>query len=273
MMLLLTALPQLDQAIHTIDWFAVLRTVLIFAVVVFAGGTVLRMIFGKGSNLNRAVSASVTILLIYLTSILIYLFLPEHRAELPALPFITVNDTRFILWQLSGLSDSLLYGSVLKLAVLAFLVNLLEVPMPEGKNFFTWYLWRMATVFAALVSYSILCGFLEKLLPSLFTEWAKPIVIGFWGVILLSGVLKLLLSVILTVMNPIIGALYTFFFSNLIGRQFSKSILTTLILVALVAALSQIGFVQFAFSDFSLAVYGPACGILVLTLYLFGKFL
>lgn len=145
--------------------------------------------------------------------------------------------------------------------------------MPEGRNFFTWYLWRMATVFAALAGYSFLCGFLEKLLPALFTEWAKPIVIGFWGVILLSGVLKLLLSVILTVMNPIIGALYTFFFSNLIGRQFSKSILTTLILVALVAALNQIGFVLFAFSDFSLAVYGPACGILVLTLYLFGKFL
>lgn len=273
MFFLTGVLPQLDEAILSIDWLAVLRTVLIFAVVVFAAGAVLRMIFGKGSNLTRAVSASVTILLIYLTSILIYLFLPEHRAELPALPFITVNDTRFVLWQLSELSDPLLYGSVLKLAILAFLVNLLEVPMPQGKNFFTWYLWRMATVFAALAGYSFLCAFLNRLVPSLFTEWAKVIVMGFWGVILLSGVLKLLLSVILTVMNPIIGALYTFFFSNLIGRQFSKSILTTLILVALVAALNQIGFVQFAFSDFSLAVYGPTCVILVLTLYLFGKFL
>ena len=78
---------------------------------------------------------------------------------------------------------------------------------------------------------------------------------------------------VLSVVHPIIGVLYAFFFSNLFGRQFSKSILTTLILTALVGGLNQMGFSRFAFSDFSLLTYGPVCLILIGTLYLFGRFL
>lgn len=273
MQFLTSVLPQISALAGSIDWMDLLKTVLIFAVVIFATGTVLRMIFGKGSNLTKAVSACVTILLIYLTAILIYLFLPDYRAELPALPFITVDAQHFALWQLSNLGDSLLYSSILKLAILAFLVNLLEALLPNGKKFLTWYLWRTVTVLAALVAYGSVCHALGEVFPELFTVWAKPLVLGFWAVILLSGVLKVLLSIVLTAVNPIIGALYTFFFSNLLGRQFSKSILTTVILVILADILNQIGFVQFAFSDFSLAAYGPACLILIATLYLFGKFL
>lgn len=272
-MFVTSVLPQVEALAGSIDWLDLLKTVLIFAVVIFAAGTVLRMVFGKGSNLTRAVSACVTILLVYLAAVLVYLFLPEYRAELPGLPFLTVTEQHFTLWKLSDLSDPLLYGSVMKMAILAFLVNLLESVLPDGKKFLTWYLWRTATVLAALVAYGAVCHGLERVFPELFTLWAKPLVLIFWAVILLSGVLKVLLSIVLTAVNPIIGALYTFFFSNLLGRQFSKSILTTVILVALVEVLNRIGFVQFAFSDFSLAAYGPACVILMATLYLFGRFL
>lgn len=272
-MFVTSVLTRVEALAGSIDWLDLLKTILIFAVVIFAAGTVLRMIFGKGSNLTRAVSACVTILLIYLAAILVYLFLPEYRSELPALPFITVNEQHFALWTLGDLSDSLLYGSMLKMAILAFLVNLLESVLPQGKKILTWYLWRTVTVLGVLTVYGTLCHFLESAVPELFTSWAKTLILGFWAVILLSGVLKVLLSIVLTVANPIIGALYTFFFSNLLGRQFSKSILTTVILVALVEVLNRIGFVQFAFSDFSLASYGPACVILTVTLYLFGRFL
>ena len=89
----------------------------------------------------------------------------------------------------------------------------------------------------------------------------------------MKRILSFLLTLVLTAVHPVIGALYAFFFSNLLGRQFSKSILTTLILTGLVGTLNRLGFYQFAFSDFSLLSYGPTCVILTLTLYLFGKFL
>ena len=273
MTILTSILPQVQELAGQIDWLTVLRTTLIFAVSAFAAGAVLRLIFGKQAKVTRAVSASLSILLIYLAAVLLYLFLPNYRAELASLPFITVDAQKLVLWQLSGLSEELLYGSMLRLAILAFLVNLLETLLPDGKKFVSWYLWRCLTALLSLALYRLVCGLAEQYVPELLTLWAKPIILGFWALILLSGILKVLLTVVLTVVNPIIGALYAFFFSNLLGRQFSKSILTTLILMGLIGGLNRLGFSQFAFSDFSLVSYGPACLILVLTLYLFGRFL
>lgn len=272
-MIVTSVLPQIQELAGAIDWLSVLKTALVFAVVFFAAGTILRLVFGKGSKVTQAVSACLSILLIYLAAILVDLFLPDYRSELAQLPFVTVDETRFVLWDLSGLADSDLYGSLLKLTFLAFLVNLTEALLPQGTRFLTWYLWRTVTVLGCLAVYSFLCSYLETTVPTLFTLWAKPIILCSWALILMSGILKGLLSIILTVVNPIVGALYAFFFSNLFGRQFSKSILTTVILVILAGVLNWIGFTQFAFSDFSLASYGPTSLILLLTLYLFGRFL
>lgn len=273
MSMLTSILSQMQTIAGQIDWLTVMRTALMFAVTAFAAGAVLRVLFGKQAKLTRAISASLSILMIYLAAVLIYLFLPDYRAELASLPFITVDEQRFILWNLSELSDGLLYGSILRLFLLAVLVNLLEVLLPEGKNFTGWYLWRCLTALAGLAGYRLICGLIGQSIPELLTDWAKPVVLGFWALILLSGVLKVLLTVVLTVVHPIIGAVYAFFFSNLFGRQFSKSILTTLLLVGLVQVLNGMGFSQFAFSDFSLLTYGPTCLILTGTLYLFGRFL
>lgn len=273
MLFLSSLLPQVQELASQIDWVSLVRTALIFSAVAFAAGSVLRVFLGRGSNITRAVSASLSVLMIYLAAILIYLFLPDYRAELASLPFITVDEQRLVLWELTGLSEELLYGSILRLALLAFLVNLLEALLPQGEKFFTWYLWRCVTVLAGLVVYRFCCALLDQFLPQVMDQWAKAVVLGFWTLILMSGILKLLLSIVLTVINPIVGALYTFFFSNLLGRQFSKSILTTLILVGLVGVLNQMGFSQFAFGEFSLLGYGPTCIILVATLYLFGRFL
>ena len=270
---LTSILSQMQQLAGRIDWLTLIRAALMFASVAFALGTLLRLFFGKRAKVTRAVSASLSILMIYLSAVLIYLFLPNFRSELASLPFVTVDAYRFILWQLPELSETVLYGSLLRLFILAFVVNLLETLLPDGESFGKWYLWRCLTALTGLVLYRLSCGLLQEHLPELLTQWAKPVVLGFWAVILLSGVLKLLLTLVLTAVNPIIAGLYTFFFSNLVGRQFSKSILTTLILTGLVGVLNRMGFSQFAFSDFSLLSYGPTCLILLGTLYLFGKFL
>lgn len=273
MYFLTSILPQVQQIAGQINWLTVMRTALMFAVVAFASGAILRIFFGKQAKVTRAISASLTILMIYLTAVLIYLFLPDYRAELVSLPFITVDEQHFLLWNLSELSDELLYGSILRLFLLAVLVNLLEVLLPEGDRFSTWYLWRCLTALTGLVGYRLTCGLIDQYVPELLMEWARPVVLIFWALILLSGILKVLLTLVLTVVHPVIGALYGFFFSNLFGRQFSKSILTTLILVGLVGCLNRLGFSRFAFSDFSLLSYGPTCLILIATLYLFGRFL
>lgn len=272
-MFLTSLFSRLEALATSLDWITVIKTAAIFAVVLFAAGTVIRLVLGKGSNLTCAVSASLSVLLVYLAALLLYLFLPEIRAQLSQLPFVFVDDQRFILRTLSELSEPVFYGSLVRLALLAFLVNLLESLLPQGETFLRWYLWRGVTVLLALALYSFFTTLIEAAAPQVFTIWAKYVILGAWTVILLSGALKVLFSLVLTVVNPIIGFLYTFFFSNLFGSQFSKSILTTLILVALIAALNHLGLRVFSFDGFSLAAYGPTCIIAIVTLYLFGKFL
>lgn len=268
-----TLLTQWEHAAQTLDWPTVLRSAAVVCVVLFALGAVLRMIFGRGSSLNGALSATLSVLLVYLTAVMLSWLVPQWRVALPQLPFVTVSQNRFFLWDLHQVSKSVVYGGILRLSILAFLVNLLEAFMPHGKKIHTWYLFRMGTVLAALVGYSMVVAWLERLLPGLFDQYAQVIVLGCWAVIALAGVLKVLLSVVLTVVNPIVGAVYTFFFSNLVGKQFTKSILTTVLCLAIVTLANQAGFSQFAFSDFSLVTCVPAGLLALVTLYLFGRFL
>lgn len=268
-----TLLPQWEHAAQALDWSTVLRSAAVVCVVLFALGAVLRMIFGRGSSLNGALSATLSVLLAYLTAVMLSWLVPQWLVALPQLPFVTVSQNRFFLWDLHQVSKSVVYGGILRLSILAFLVNLLEAFMPHGKKIHTWYLFRMGTVLAALAGYSMVVAWLERLLPGLFDQYAQVVVLGFWAVIALAGVLKVLLSVVLTVVNPIVGAVYTFFFSNLVGKQFTKSILTTVLCLAIVTLANQAGFSQFAFSDFSLVTCVPAGLLALVTLYLFGRFL
>ena len=178
-----------------------------------------------------------------------------------------------MLWDIARLSRDPLCSALLRMALLAFLVNILESFLPEGNGIVSWYLWRFVTVLASLGLYTGICSAADTLAPQIFGSWAMYILIAVWAVILLSGVLKLVLSVVLTVVNPVIGVLYTFFFSNKVGKQFSKAILTTLIMVAVFYGLNELGMTQFAFSQFSPAAYGPTCLIAAVVLYLFGKLL
>ncbi len=265
-------IPSVDSLLEY-DWLTVIRTALFFAALAFGAGTILRLIFGKQAPLTRAVSASLTVLLLYLGVSLAWLFLPSLRQALTPLPFVSVDEQRLVLWELSSLPEQILYAALVRLSILALLVNAAELLLPQGEGVLSWYLWRGVTVVLTFGLYSLICTLVETYVPGLFGSWAKPVLLAWWALILLSGVLKLLLTLVLAAVNPIVAALYAFFFSNIVGRQFSKAILTTLILMALAACLNHLGLSQLLFSDFHLAAYLPTCLIVAVTAYLFGKFL
>lgn len=273
MNVLTSLLPAVGEFAAGLDWLAVIETAAILVLAVFLIGGLFRLLFGKGSALTSSVSATLSIALVYLAAILIFLFFPSLRSSMTELPFMAVTTERVFLMDVIHLAPETLYPSVLRLALLAFLVNLLEDILPQGKKFLSWYLWRTATVLAALALYVISCHLIEQYAPEIFGSWAKYILIGCWAVILLTGLSKVLLSLVLTVVNPILGALYALFFSNFLGKQLSKSILTSVLVLVIFHLLYRGGFTQFAFSQFSLVSYGPSCILILIGLYLFGKFL
>lgn len=255
------------------DWLSTVTTAFFFVLGIVLIGSLIRACCGKNAPLTRSVSAVLSIGMVYLTAVLLFVFIPPVRASMNRLPFLTVTDQHFSLWDLVHLSDESLYPSLLKLATLAFLVNILETVLPQGKKFLTWYLYRLTTAVSSLCVYLILCVLVDRFVPELFGQWAKTIILGFWALILITWLLKILMSVILTVINPIIGGLHAFFFTNPFGLQLSKSIMTTTLSAGIICILNQKGLAQFAFSDFSLVSYGPACILVILALYFFGKLL
>lgn len=269
-MILSSLLPHLDGSAA---WMPAAEAALIFAVILFAAGAVFRISLGKGSNWTRALCAAVIVLLVYLTEVLLQLFLPQIRTQLPHLPFVYVDQQRFLLGNLERLSEPALFGGLVRLMILSFLVNLLDDFLPKGESFGNWCLWRGVLVVLALALYNFICPILEAAMPALFTVWAKPLILGCWIMILLSGAVKVLMGLILTVVNPLVGIVYAFFFSHKVGSQMSKAILTTLILTAVIAVLNHLEVLVFAFGSFSPAVYAPACVITVVTIYLFDRFL
>ena len=266
-------LPAVSELTESIDWFYILKTALLIAAAVCILGGVLRLIFGKDSSLVRAVSACINLVMIYLTGIILYVLIPQVRGSVASLPFITVTEEAFFLWDIRAMDSSSLCPALLQLFMLAFLVNLMESLLPHGQKLLSWYGFRLLTVFSTLGIYATVSSMIRMFIPQVYGAWAGYVLLGLWVFIGLTGLLKIILTVVLTVMNPIIGGIYSFFFSNIIGKQFSKAIGTTLLSVGVLMMLYRLGFVAFSFSSFSLASYGPACLITLLALYLFGKLL
>ena len=90
--------------------------------------------------------------------------------------------------------------------------------------------------------------------------------------LLLTGALKILVGALLTTVNPIIGGLYTFFFANIVGKQITKAVLTTVILSAIVIALRYIGLTVISIASAALVAYIPIAIILVVLWYIVYKF-
>ena len=90
---------------------------------------------------------------------------------------------------------------------------------------------------------------------------------------LLMGIINFLLGLVLTATNPILGAIYTFFFSTLVGKQLSKAVFTTAILTAVVFLLEHLGIGMLLIAQTALLAYIPAIALILVLWYLIGHIL
>ena len=90
---------------------------------------------------------------------------------------------------------------------------------------------------------------------------------------LLLGALKLLVGGILAFANPLLAVLYTFFFSNIVGKQLSKAILTTALLTALVCLLNSLNIGAVFIASAALIAYIPLLIIALVLWYIIGHIL
>ena len=91
--------------------------------------------------------------------------------------------------------------------------------------------------------------------------------------LILLGSLKVFVGAAMAFLDPIIATLYTFFFSNLIGRALAQALVSTALLTALVVALNYLEIYAVHIAATALTGYIPLLLIVLVLWYLVGKIL
>ena len=272
---MLTTLSDLTNYIPAdLDWAAMGKFILLIAGSALLLAVLFRLIQGQRSDLNHALSSAMGILFIYAVTVVIYALDSAGLSRfLSPLPFVSFEGDYLILFSFHGAGLDAICGELLSMVILAFLVNLLDTFIPKGEKLINWYLLRFLTVLLAIpLHYGVTWAF-STFLPGTLAAYAPVILLGILAFMLLLGLLKLILGLLLTVASPILGAIYAFFFSNKIGKQLSKAVLTTVVLTALVLLLEHFGYGVFTIAEAALASYIPLIAVLLVLWYLIGHIL
>lgn len=261
----------LDSAGFDTDVF--LKALLILAVGTILLGAVGRFAFGKRSTLNKAVSSAIGILFVYALTVVLHSAGAEFQAYTAPLPFVNIKADHMALFSFQGSDYTVICSQILSMIILAFLANLIDGIMPRGKNLFTWLFFRCLTVVLAMGAHLIVTWLFTNYVPQGLVTYAPTILLGLLILLLLVGALKIVVGAVLSTVNPLIGAFYTFFFATLVGKALTKAILTTAILSALLAALNYIGCTVISIASAALIAYIPLLIVLLLVWYLVSRIL
>lgn len=252
---------------------AFLKAVLVIIIGIFVISLVGRLIFGKKSVLNRSVSSAINILFIYLATVVIYSFGINLSFLVSPLPFVSISGDYLTIFNLSGAHYTEICDQILSMVILSFLANLADSWLPEGKKLLGWFFFRCLSVLVAMLLHMIVNSILTALLPDGLLLWTPVVLLGLLVLLLLLGALKGLVGLVIASVNPLIGGLYTFFFSTVVGKQLSKALLTTVILTAIIYAMNYFGLSVICIASAALSAYLPLLVILLVSWYIVGHLL
>ena len=145
---------------ETVIAYAKFAGILVFGLLLIS--SLFRFIFGKKAQLNHAVSSAVEILCLYVINIVIYSLGLHWKLFLSPLPFMSIEGDYLHVMPVLSSDFSLVCGQVLKVVIIAFVVNILEAFMPKGKRLLSWYFFRLLTVVLAVGAIVGLPAVLER---------------------------------------------------------------------------------------------------------------
>ena len=239
---------------------------LFLLVIVFALGIglVLRLFFGQRCTVNRAISGFLEVLAIYSASIVVYTLKPWNLTQyLAPLPFAFFSSDIVIFSFNAFTTLPLLCSQILSLIILCFIIHLLNFLLPCGRSFFPWLLMRVVCIVGAVALDLGANWLLNAFLPSAIAESAPVALLAVLAVALLVSLFNPLLCILFTAANPVIGLLYTFFFSNTIGKNLTRAVLSAALACALFYAMEHFGYSVIDITPNALLRYSPFAAALI----------
>lgn len=232
-----------------------------------------RLLFGKENQINLAITAAMEILCLYVINIVICALGLDYKLFLSPLPFVGMSEDYLYLFPLLSADMPVLYNHLLRLLIIAFLVNLIGGLIPQGQNLLAWTILRLITVafsVAALYGADLLFGWY---LPQGFGAYAPTVLVLSLAALIALGSLKLFVGAALAFLDPIIAALYTFFFSNFIGRALARAMVSCLLISGLLLLANWLGITALHIAAEALKGYIPLLAVVVLLWYFVGRLL
>lgn len=232
-----------------------------------------RFLFGKEAQINLAVTAAMEILCLYVINIVIYALGLQYDFFLDPLPFVTLSGDSLTIFPILSADMHAICTQLVRLLLIAFLVNLVGGLIPKGESILGWTLLRLITVAlsaAALYGADLL---LAQYLPQGFADFAPTVLVLSLVALIALGSLKVFVGAALAFLDPLIAALYTFFFSNIIGRALARAMVTTALIAGLIAALNFLEITVLHIAAAALSAYIPLLVIVILLWYFVGRIL
>ncbi len=236
-------------------------------------GCIGRYSFGKHSILDHAVSSAIGILFVYAATVVLFSLGAQYHSFVAPLPFIRLDEGTMSIFVFEGADYTVICEQLVNMIILAFLANLIDSVLPRGENFFTWLFFRCLTIVLAIAMQLGVAWLFTNYLPQGIVTYAPTILLILLVLMLAVGAFKILIGAAIATVNPLVGALYTFFFATFIGKSLSKSVLTTLILSGLVWGLNYLGITTVAIATAVLVAYIPLMIALVIIWYVVNKIL
>lgn len=254
-----------------LDFWQLLQTGGILLAGVLVVSLLTRFIFGKESIINNAASAAIGVLFLYAVTVVCKSAGAQFDALLSPLPFVEIADGQMSFFNFMEAEYTQICSELLSMVILSFLMNLADGWLPRGKNIFSWVFFRCMTIVLALVLHLLVGGLFITYLPEGIVTYAPTILLAILAIMLLTGAFKILVGIAISTVNPLVAALYTFFFASLIGKQITKAVLTTLLLAALVLCLNSAGIVVISVVSSALIAYIPFVLALTVLWYIVGR--
>jgi len=216
-------------------FFEHMKRIFIVCVGCFVIAGLLRLISGKNGSAVKSIAAVMGILILYCLRVALARVDSALVNYFVQLPFVQISSDSVQIFSLGETSQAAVYVELVNLILLVFLFHLFETLLPLGKNLFSWLFFRYISVGGAYGIYSAALLLFTGFLPNFIKTFAPIILLGLLILLLAVTVFKWLFGLILGITtSPVIGGIYTFFISNIVGKQLTKSAFTSAALFLLV---------------------------------------
>lgn len=256
-----------------LDWPYLLKTAGVLLLGCLLMSLIGRFIFGKKSGLSNAVSSAIGIIFICAVTVVLRSFGVQYASWVAPVPFVHMQADALELFNFFAADYTVICREVLSMIIWAFLINLIDGWLPKNKNIFGWLFFRCLTVVISYGLHLATSWLFAKYLPDVIVTYAPVVLLALLVLMLLTGALKILVGALMATVNPVIGALYTFFFANIVGKQISKAVLTSALLAGFVILLRYLGITAICIAAGALVAYIPFLLILVALWYMVNRLL